>query len=67
MQDGAENVERALLTGPAVAILGFAERLADELKLPVEPAVVGFDDPAAPGSADSGRLTVAAGLAVEDR
>ena len=42
MQDTAENVERALLTGPAVAIPGFAERLADELKLPVEPAVVGL-------------------------
>ena len=68
MQDNAETVERALLTGPAVAIPGFAERLADELKLPVEPAVVGVDDAAAPTArADSGRLTVAAGLAVEDR
>ena len=40
MQDNAENVERALLTGPAVTIAGFAERLADLLGLPVEPAVV---------------------------
>ena len=35
MQDNAENVERALLTGPAVAIAGFAERLAELLSLPV--------------------------------
>jgi type IV pilus assembly protein PilM len=66
-QDTAENVERALLTGPAVSILGFSERLADELKLPVEPAVVAVDDGDALGAADAGRLTVAAGLAVEDR
>ena len=58
MQDTAENVERALLTGPAVAIPGFAERLADELKLPVEPAVVGFDDP---DGAGLGRLRPAHG------
>jgi hypothetical protein len=49
-----------------VSIAGFAERLAELLNLPVEPAVV-----AAEGSLDSeidpGRLTVAAGLAVEDR
>ena len=65
MQDGAEHVERALMTGPAVAIPGFAERVSDLLKLPVDPAVVGID-PEAEG-ADAGRLTVAAGLAVEDR
>jgi type IV pilus assembly protein PilM len=67
MQDSAENVERALLTGPAVAIPGFADRLADELKLPVEATVVASDDPEAIGSLDSGRLSIAAGLAVEDR
>ena len=64
MQEGAENVEHAVLTGPAIAIPGFAERLQDQLKLPVEPAVVqaGGDT-----ELDLGRLTVAAGLAVEDR
>ena len=66
MQDSAETVERALLTGPAVAIPGFAERLATELSLPVEPAVVAVDEPDAVG-ADAGLLVVAAGLAVEDR
>jgi type IV pilus assembly protein PilM len=60
MQDSAAKVEEALLTGPAIAIPGFAERLADELRLPVTPmhaegSVEGLDLP---------RLTVAAGLAV---
>jgi type IV pilus assembly protein PilM len=67
MQDSAETVGRALLTGPAVAIPGFADRLADELKLPVKPAVVAVDTPEALGSAHAGSLSVAAGLAVEDR
>jgi type IV pilus assembly protein PilM len=65
MQEGAESVGSALMTGPAVAIPGFAERLADHLKLPVEPVVVkveGEDE-----GTDAGRLAVAAGLAVEDR
>ena len=64
MQDGAENVERALLTGPVLAIPGFADKLSEQLKLPVEPAfvVVDGDD-----EADPARLSVAAGLAVEDR
>lgn len=64
MQDGAENVERALLTGPVLAIPGFADKLAEQLKLPVEPAfvVVDGDD-----GADPARLSVAAGLAIEDR
>ena len=67
MQETAEPVERALLTGPAVAIAGFAERLSTELSLPVEPAVVAVDDGEQLGSADAGLLTVAAGLALEDR
>ena len=63
MQDGAEAVERALVTGPAIAIPGFVERLGEQLKLPVEAAVVpvsGDDD----GRLDQGRLSVAAGLAL---
>ena len=65
-QDNAESVERALLTGPAASIAGFAERLADLLNLPVVPAVVAAEDSLSP-DVDPGRLTVAAGLAVEDR
>ena len=66
MQDNAETVSRALLTGPAVSIPGFADKLAEQLNLPVEVAVVATDG-ALEGDVDPGRLTVAAGLAVEDR
>ena len=66
MQDNAETVSRALLTGPAASIPGFAEKLAEQLNLPVEIAVAATDD-ALEGEVDAGRLTVAAGLAVEDR
>jgi type IV pilus assembly protein PilM len=61
MQDSAEAVEVALLVGPAVEIPGFAARLSEQLQIPVEAASV-----AGPADhADLGRLTVAAGLAVE--
>ena len=36
MQDSAETVDRAVLTGPAVAIPGFAARLSEQLQIPVE-------------------------------
>ena len=64
MQEGAETVERALMTGPVLAIPGFADKLSEQLKLPVEPAfvVVDGDD-----ESDPARLAVAAGLAIEDR
>ena len=65
MQDNAETVARALLTGPAASIPGFAAKLAEQLKLPVEVAVVAVDETLE--GVDPGRLTVAAGLAVEDR
>ena len=64
MQEGAENVERALLTGPVLAIPGFADKLSEQLKLPVEPAFVVVDGD---GEADPARMAVAAGLAIEDR
>jgi len=61
MQDAAESVDRAVLTGPAVAIPGFAAALSEQLNMPVEAAVV-----ASASDVDGGRLTVAAGLAVDD-
>ena len=62
MQDSAETVDRAVLTGPAVAIPGFADRLSEQLQMPVVPTLV-----AGPSEGtDLGRLTVAAGLAVEE-
>jgi type IV pilus assembly protein PilM len=62
MQDSAETVERAVLTGPAVGVPGFAERLSGELRMPVDAVLVAGTSE----GADLGRLTVAAGLAVEE-
>jgi type IV pilus assembly protein PilM len=62
MQESAEQVEHGVLTGPAVDIPGFVEALSEQLRLPLTSAVVGAQGEAA----DLGRLTVAAGLAVED-
>jgi type IV pilus assembly protein PilM len=66
-QEGALEVERAILTGPGVTIGGFANQLAAELGMPVETGVVGEAAPGALSGLDAGRLTVAAGLAVEER
>ena len=60
-QASAEAVERAIITGPAVAIPGLPAALSDSLRMPVEVGVVTV------GSADEvdpGRLSVAAGLSV---
>jgi type IV pilus assembly protein PilM len=58
------DVERAVLTGAAVAVPGFAEALAAELGMPVETRSVtaGKDYD---GDGDLAGMTVAAGLAVE--
>ena len=61
-QQNAEPVERAVLTGPTLAIPGFTEQLATLLGIPVESASVSTDLE----DGDTGRLTVAAGLAVLD-
>lgn len=62
MQDEASSVSRAVMTGPATAIPGFATALASELGMPVEEGVVD----GAPAGLDAGRLTVAAGLALAE-
>lgn len=61
-QDNAETVETGFVTGPAVAIAGFVDRLSEQLKLPLEGRVVAVE-----GDLDAARLTVAAGLAVSER
>jgi type IV pilus assembly protein PilM len=61
-QDAAAPVELGFVTGPAVSIPGFVERLGESLRLPLETRVV-----EAVSSDDAGRLTVAAGLAVSER
>ena len=65
MQDASQNVDRAVLTGPAVEIPGFAEELSRQLSLPVATAVVAAGESAE--DAPAARLTVAAGLAVTER
>jgi type IV pilus assembly protein PilM len=62
-QAGAESVDHGVVTGPAIAIPGFVERLSQQLRLPLEPAVL----PVADGVESSARLAVAAGLGVEER
>jgi type IV pilus assembly protein PilM len=63
---GATSATRAVLTGPAVAIPGFADEVASRVALPFE---VGLVDEAKPGGfsgVDAGRLAVAAGLTVTE-
>ena len=50
------------MTGPASAIPGFDVALASELGIPVEQGLVD----GAPAGIDAGRVTVAAGLALEE-
>jgi type IV pilus assembly protein PilM len=66
VQEGGMGVERAVLTGPAVHVSGFAESLGTELALPVEARAVSEAEPGALGGLPAGQLTVAAGLAVEE-
>jgi type IV pilus assembly protein PilM len=61
-QDSAETVELGVVTGAAVGIPGFVERLSEQLRLPLEARVI-----AGPEDVDAGRLTVAAGLAIAER
>jgi type IV pilus assembly protein PilM len=62
MQESAETVRNGVLTGPAVAIPGLVEALSQQLRLPLTPGVVSSQD----DDAELDRLTVAAGLALED-
>lgn len=61
------QVSRAVLTGPAVAIEGFVDQVATDLGLPVEARVVAESSPGAAAGLEPGSLTVAAGLAIEER
>jgi type IV pilus assembly protein PilM len=66
MQEGATGVERAVLTGPAVAIPGFSDQLGQELSIPLEVGVLREGRPGGFGGVDAGRLAVAAGLTVDE-
>ncbi len=67
MQDATVTVVRAVLAGPAAAIAGFGDQLAQEVGLAVERGLVPEARPGALGGIDAGQLAVAAGLAVEER
>ena len=64
IEDGAA-VQRVVLTGPAVAVGGFAAALEDEIGLEVQERVVAGSESMNLGALDAGCLSVAAGLAVE--
>jgi type IV pilus assembly protein PilM len=66
MQEGSEKVESGVLVGPAAGIAGFAARLSEQLRLPVEAGTLGVGAEQVLGEAEPHRLTVAAGLAVEE-
>ncbi len=66
MQVGSTGVERAVLTGPAVAIPGLPETLSELARLPMEVGTVLEARPGVFGEIDAGRLAVAAGLTVEE-
>ncbi len=66
MQAGTAGVERVILTGPGVGIPGFSDQLGQEIALPLEVAVVAEGRPGGFGGVDAGRLTVAAGLTVDE-
>jgi type IV pilus assembly protein PilM len=66
MQGDAAAAERAVLTGPAVAIPGFSDQLGTEIALPLEVGLVAEARPGGFGGVDAGRLAVAAGLTVDE-
>jgi type IV pilus assembly protein PilM len=66
MQEGSTTVERAVLSGPAVAIPGFPEHIGQQIGLTVDVGLVTEGKAGGFGGIDAGRLAVAAGLAVEE-
>jgi type IV pilus assembly protein PilM len=66
MQAGSPPVERIVLSGAAAAIPGFSDRLGAALGLPWEQVTVREGRPGAFGGVEPARLTIAAGLSVEE-
>jgi type IV pilus assembly protein PilM len=65
-REGATAVSRLVLTGPAVAIPGFADEVAGRIGLPSEVGLIQEAKPGGFGGVDAGRLAVAAGLTVAE-
>jgi type IV pilus assembly protein PilM len=66
MQEGSTAVEQMVLTGPALALPGFTDQLAEHIGLPVEVGTVPEATPGALAGGDASRFTVAAGLTVDE-
>lgn len=66
MQHGAAPVRRAMLTGAAVSIPGFADRLAEKLSLPLQTGLVPEGRPGGLDGIDPAAVAVAAGLTIEE-
>ena len=66
MQDGSTAVDRVVLTGPAVAIPGFADQIGQQIGLPIEVGLVAEGKPGGFSGIDAGRLAVAAGLTIDE-
>jgi type IV pilus assembly protein PilM len=60
------DVERVVLTGPAIAVPGFGAALSDRLELDVDERVVAGNDAMKLTTRDAACLSVAAGLALEN-
>jgi type IV pilus assembly protein PilM len=65
MQEASSSVDRVLVTGPAVAIPGFADQIGRQIGLPLEVGLVSEGKAGGFSGVDAGRLAVAAGLTVE--
>jgi type IV pilus assembly protein PilM len=65
-QEAGGGVTRAVLCGPALDIAGFDTALSAELGMPVAPGLVSQMNADAAGTVPASRLTVAAGLAIEE-
>lgn len=65
-REGSTPLQCMVLTGPAVAIDGFADEVADQVGLPFELGLVAEAAPGGFGGVDPGRLAVAAGLTVNE-
>jgi type IV pilus assembly protein PilM len=66
MQEGATAAERVVLTGPAAAIPGFSDQLAEQVGLPLQVGTVAEASPGGLAGADAATFAVAAGLTVEE-
>jgi type IV pilus assembly protein PilM len=66
MQEGSASVDRVVLTGPAVAIPGFAEQVGQQIGLPLEVGLVSEGKAGGFSGIDAGRLAVAAGLTIDE-